>query len=114
MFFCQRSSYSRELETNVISCKPAKRKLEMSGKKVDVAGFEVLFEDTVFFPEGGGQNTDKGTVQDIQVLDVTRKGTSAVHFITGELSEGKTDVGLGQKIRQHATTFRATFDFCFT
>lgn len=88
MFFCQRSSYSRELETNVISCKPAKRKLEMSGKKVDVAGFEVLFEDTVFFPEGGGQNTDKGTVQDIQVLDVTRKGTSAVHFITGELSEG--------------------------
>jgi alanyl-tRNA synthetase len=25
-----------------------------------VAGYEVVFEDTVFFAEGGGQNTDKG------------------------------------------------------
>ena len=31
-------------------------------------GFEVIFEDTVFFPEGGGQNTDLGCVgEDNQV-----------------------------------------------
>lgn len=28
---------------------------------------KVLFEDTVFFPEGGGQNTDKGNIGDSQV-----------------------------------------------
>ena len=25
-------------------------------------GFEVIFKETVFFPEGGGQNTDKGWI----------------------------------------------------
>ena len=44
------------------------RKKEQNGKKVDVKGFEVIFEDTVFFPEGGGQNTDLGCVgEDNQV-----------------------------------------------
>ena len=68
MFFCQRSCYAREYETRVVSCTPATRKLEAAAaaKAVNVAGFEVLFEDTVFFPEGGGQNTDKGFAGDAQ------------------------------------------------
>ncbi len=40
------------------------RKKEQSGKKVELKGYEVVFEDTVFFPEGGGQNTDLGLVGD--------------------------------------------------
>eukprot|EP00088_Acartia_fossae_P021768 TRINITY_DN2310_c0_g1_i4.p1 TRINITY_DN2310_c0_g1~~TRINITY_DN2310_c0_g1_i4.p1 ORF type:complete len:420 (-),score=85.59 TRINITY_DN2310_c0_g1_i4:487-1716(-) len=90
MFHCQRSSYDKEYESTVVSCTPASRKKEQNGKKVDVKGFEVIFEDTVFFPEGGGQNTDLGVVgEDNQVLEVTRRGDLAVHFLTGALEPGQ-------------------------
>ena len=46
--------------SEVISCKVATRKLELDGKKQQVTGCEVVCKDTVLFPEGGGQNTDKG------------------------------------------------------
>lgn len=88
MFYCQRESYAREYESAVLSCAPVKRKLEVGGKKVEVPGFEVVFEDTVFFPEGGGQNTDKGYIGDTEVLDVYRRGPAAVHFVSGELEPG--------------------------
>jgi len=89
MFYCQRSSYETEYESTVVSCKPASRKKEQSGKKVELKGYEVVFEDTVFFPEGGGQNTDLGLVgDDNQVLEVTRRGDLAVHFLTGEVQPG--------------------------
>jgi len=89
MFYCQRSSYETEYESTVVSCKPASRKKEQSGKKVELKGYEVVFEDTVFFPEGGGQNTDLGLVgDDNQVLDVTRRGDLAVHFLTEEVQPG--------------------------
>ena len=45
----------------MVTCKPATRKLEVDGKKQQVAGCEVVCKDTVLFPEGGGQNTDKGS-----------------------------------------------------
>ena len=44
----------------MVSCKPAKLKQNVGGKKREINGFNVVFEDTVLFPEGGGQNTDKG------------------------------------------------------
>ena len=39
----------------MVSSKPAKLSVVRDGKKVAVAGFEVVFEDTILFPEGGGQ-----------------------------------------------------------
>lgn len=99
MFFCQRSCYAREYETRVVSCTPATRKLEAAAaaKAVNVAGFEVLFEDTVFFPEGGGQNTDKGFVGDSQVVDVFRRGDKAIHFVTGDSAAG---LEVGSEVKQ--------------
>ena len=44
---CQRSPYARQFESKVISCTPSK--LE------DKDGFDVLLEDTILFPAGGGQ-----------------------------------------------------------
>ncbi|XP_023331171.1 alanyl-tRNA editing protein Aarsd1-A [Eurytemora carolleeae] len=88
MFYCQRESYSRELETEVISCSATSRQLDTAGRKAKVDGFEVTFKETVFFPEGGGQNADKGLVGGVEVLDVYRRGTVAVHFLAGELQPG--------------------------
>jgi len=47
VFACQKDSFLRTLKTKVISCKAGK----INGKEV----FEVVLEDTVLFPEGGGQ-----------------------------------------------------------
>eukprot|EP00092_Neocalanus_flemingeri_P032681 GFUD01035546.1.p1 GENE.GFUD01035546.1~~GFUD01035546.1.p1 ORF type:complete len:414 (+),score=163.75 GFUD01035546.1:43-1284(+) len=85
MFHCQRDSFARELETEVVSCKPVTRKLEVNGKKQPVVGCEVVCKDTVIFPEGGGQNTDKGTISGVPVVSVTRLGSTAVHFLSSPL-----------------------------
>ena len=42
-FACQRNSYLKELVSKVVSCTQIKN------------GYEVVLNDTVFFPEGGGQ-----------------------------------------------------------
>ena len=47
VFACQRDSFLRTLKTKVVSCKAGK----LAGKEA----FEITLEDTVLFPEGGGQ-----------------------------------------------------------
>ena len=37
------------------SCKPAELSQVINSKKTKVAGYEVVLEDTILFPEGGGQ-----------------------------------------------------------
>lgn len=49
---CQRDSYARSLDSVVVSCKPSQAK-EHQGK------YELVLEDTVLFPEGGGQVQQK-------------------------------------------------------
>jgi len=95
MFHCQRDSFSKELETEVVSCKPSTRKLELNGKKQQVAGCELVCKDTVLFPEGGGQNTDRGSISGVPVISVTRRGETAVHFLSSPL-----DVKEGDKVVQ--------------
>ncbi|XP_018014786.1 alanyl-tRNA editing protein Aarsd1 [Hyalella azteca] len=73
VFFCQKSSFTQEYRTQVVSCKPAILQLSKcqppvasnkgsSGALKDLYCHEVVFEDTVFFPEGGGQPDDRGMV----------------------------------------------------
>ena len=47
VFACQRDSFLRTLKTKVVSCK--------AGKLAGHEAFEITLEDTVLFPEGGGQ-----------------------------------------------------------
>ena len=44
-----------QLKTAVKSCAPGELKIVKDGKKTTLKGFEVILEDTVLFPEGGGQ-----------------------------------------------------------
>lgn len=80
---CQADSYLQNLKTKVVSTKQGKN------------GYEVLFEDTVFFPEGGGQPNDVGFIklvgddsEQIGVKDVQRDGLNAVHYIDKDLKPG--------------------------
>lgn len=83
---CQRDSYLKVLQTKVVSCE----------KKKDL--YAVEFEDTVLFPEGGGQPFDQGLIlrekddsgSSIEVSDVQRVGLHAIHTLNGPLEPGET------------------------
>lgn len=85
---CQRNSFLKTLRTHVVAC----REFEPLGGKKDGKLYEVEFEDTVLFPEGGGQPHDTGVVTansaKIDVVRVLRRQLSAVHIVGEKLEEG--------------------------
>lgn len=80
-FACQRDSYQRELDSKVIKCQPSK----LNGNNC----YEVVCEDTILFPEGGGQPDDRGKINNIEVLRVMRDGAVAVHFTAAPVAKGE-------------------------
>ena len=84
-----------QLETEVVSCTAVSRVLELEGRKQTVSGSEVVCADTVLFPEGGGQNSDRGFINDVPVLSVSRRGTEAVHLVSPAV-----DWSPGTRVRQ--------------
>lgn len=75
-FACQRNSYLKELVSKVVSCTQIKN------------GYEVVLNDTVFFPEGGGQPDDQGKIGEVSVQNVLRRGTDAIHITDAALNVG--------------------------
>lgn len=84
VFKCQEDSFLTEFRSRVVSCEP------------EGTGYQVIFEDTVLFPEGGGQPTDHGWVDDLPVKSVIRKGPTAIHFVEGTSAPFQP----GQEVRQ--------------
>ncbi len=78
-------AYLTEFEAKVLSCTETE------------TGFEMVFDQTAFFPEGGGQFPDKGTLNGIEVLDVQEDKEGLIHHFTrigfapGEKVYGKID-----------------------
>ena len=53
-------------------------------------GFEVILDATAFYPEGGGQACDLGTIGDANVLDVRERGETIIHLCDKALEVGTT------------------------
>jgi alanyl-tRNA synthetase len=72
-------AYARNFEAQVID------RLEMNGRPV------VILDRTAFYPEGGGQPSDRGTLNGIDVIDVqTREADDAVlHYLAAPLPEDR-------------------------
>ncbi|VEU23201.1 DEKNAAC104304 [Brettanomyces naardenensis] len=110
---CQRDSYLKKFASTVISCteyippketggkkskKGKKAKKEEQDKAVPQKLYEVELEDTILFPEGGGQPSDTGylsvdgdgatDLHKITVKEVKREGLKAVHLITEPVEVG--------------------------
>lgn len=68
--------YATEFEATVISCE--------EGKK----GFAVVLDKTAFYPEGGGQPYDTGTLGNARVLEVHEKDGTVVHDTDAPLTPG--------------------------
>ena len=50
--------------------------------------YEVVLNQTVFFPEGGGQYADTGSLGGVNVLDVQEKDDIIIHYTDAELPPG--------------------------
>ena len=74
--------YLREFDATVIAC--------TEGKK----GFEVVLDNTAFYPEGGGQPADLGTLGEAKVSDVRRQNGVIIHFTDKALEVGATVHGV--------------------
>ncbi len=56
-------------------------------------GYAVTLDATAFYPEGGGQACDLGTLEAVRVLDVQEQGEQIVHLCDGPLAVGTTVTG---------------------
>ncbi|WLT33375.1 alanyl-tRNA editing protein [Geothrix sp. PMB-07] len=54
----------------------------------------VVLEDTLFYPEGGGQPCDFGTVNGVALVDVQKRGGEIRHYLRGPLAEGPASLKL--------------------
>jgi alanyl-tRNA synthetase len=73
-------SYLREFEARVVRT------------VADPRGARVYLDRTAFYPESGGQPSDRGTLAGIAVLDVIDEGDAVAHIVAGSLS-GETVTG---------------------
>lgn len=53
-------------------------------------GFAVTLDKTAFYPLGGGQAADTGTLGGVRVLDTREEGEKIVHLCDGSLTVGST------------------------
>ena len=70
-----------EFTARVVSCEKTEK------------GYLVILDRTAFYPEGGGQPCDLGTINGIPVLDVQEQGEDVVHFCAEALEVGQTVTG---------------------
>ena len=72
-----KDSYIKDFTARVISLTEAER------------GFRVVLDRTAFFPEAGGQTSDRGFIADAEVFDVREEGEEIAHY-THTAPEGET------------------------
>lgn len=73
-------AYKTEFEAEVLACEEVEKKEE----KV----YQVWLDQTLFFPEEGGQSPDMGTIDGIKVLDVQIKDEVITHTLAAPLAVG--------------------------
>lgn len=76
-------SHLKYFDAKIIQCEPADNGL-----------FKVILDQTAFFPEGGGQKPDIGTIGDIDVVDVQEVNGDIIHYVKHPLQEGKLYTGI--------------------
>jgi len=67
----------------------------------------VILDKTIFYPDGGGQPADHGTINGVPVLDVREKDGEILHMVSaenaGKLETGKAELILDSRRRRDHT-----------
>lgn len=75
-------------------CHLARFEARVMGCEKRENGYAVLLDATAFYPEGGGQACDLGTLGGIPVLDVQEQGEDVVHLCGAPLEVGSRAEGI--------------------
>ncbi|MDO4519806.1 MAG: alanyl-tRNA editing protein [Eubacteriales bacterium] len=70
------NAYQKEFDAVVVECREAKK------------GFHILLDESAFYPEGGGQPYDQGTINDIKVEEVHEKAGELLHYTKTAIDPG--------------------------
>lgn len=76
-----KDNYLKEFKSKVIECVE------------EDSIYKIVLEDTAFYPEGGGQNADIGTLDGIEVFDVQEKDDTIYHYTKAPIEVGKEVIG---------------------
>ena len=79
-------AYQVEFNARVLSCEEE----ECNQRTV----YQVILDQTLFFPEEGGQSPDQGTIQQIPVLDVQIQGDIITHTLENPVTVGQEVTGI--------------------
>jgi len=71
----------RHFSAQVLSCEPSPK------------GWRITLDQTAFYPEGGGQASDTGTLGTVRVLHASEEGDQVIHLCDGPLEVGSTVEG---------------------
>ena len=76
--------YTKEFTAKVTECREAKK------------GYRILLDESAFYPEGGGQPSDRGSLNNIVVSEVHEKDGELLHYTEqplkpGTIVQGKID-----------------------
>ena len=74
-------AHQKTFTASVLSCVPGKH------------GYDVVLDRTCFYPEGGGQPGDTGTLSGVRVTDTHERGGEIVHCCDAPLAAGETVEG---------------------
>ena len=75
-------------------CHLARFSAQVTGCEKSEKGYEITLSGTAFYPEGGGQACDLGTLGGIRVLDVQERGEEVIHLCEKALEIGSTAEGI--------------------
>ena len=78
----EQDAFLSQFEGKVLSCE--------KGKK----GFDLVLDRTAFYPEGGGQPYDTGTLGGVKVLEVHNREGEIVHTCDAPLEPGRNITGI--------------------
>lgn len=76
-----REPYTKEFKAKVIDCQE------------DTSGYKIVLDDTAFYPEGGGQPSDLGHIDQALISKVKREGGQIVHYSDKPFEIGQDVIG---------------------
>lgn len=73
--------YQREFQAQVLECREEKK------------GYRIILDQSAFYPEGGGQPSDTGYLDNVRVLEVHEKNGELLHYTEVPLEVGTMVTG---------------------